>query len=278
MFGMTENQQQPRVTIPANGRIVLEGHYEPRCKFWLRRHVGTIWLQVVEAHELYSRWRIALQPSHHLERGTYELYYRCQPGAANRVHTMMHTNAPVRISVTAAVDHEPPVWADTPLAVETKYEPSGCNDLFASSYVSIATLVKDASAVWIRAHVWPEGGAVWTSLFPVHPHRFDSQVRDVLVPIAWSVVNDWVVRDCTGSSPNCCADGTIGATVIGLFDSMPEDCRVSITEITESNLVKSLLTPDVDLYDAEGRHNPRCDGTLESLSFGISFTAVPATF
>jgi len=114
-------------------------------------------------------------------------------------------------------------------------------------------------------------GKLGGSLFP-------QQVDEQLLPAIAALIAEWVERDCSGTAPNCCDDGTIGASVVGFFDTDPIDCEVSLAEITSSNLIKSLLTVDVDLYDGDGRHNPLCDGVKESMSFGVSFTAVRATF
>ncbi len=40
----------------------------------------------------------------------------------------------------------------------------------------------------------------------------------------------------------------------------------------------SLLSPDVDRLDETGAFKPRRDGIKDSLSIGLGFTAVPASF
>lgn len=106
----------------------------------------------------------------------------------------------------------------------------------------------------------------------------NDQVQNELMPIAWAVLAGKVEDDCAGTVPDCCTPNSAGATVVGLWDTMPHDCQVTLDELRNSNVVRSLTTPDVDLYDREGRHNPLCDGAKDSLSFGVEFTAVPATF
>ena len=57
-------------------------------------------------------------------------------------------------------------------------------------------------------------------------------------------------------------DGTIG------------DC-----EIATNGLLQNLLAPDVQLFDAAGNYHPNpANTTKDSLSVGLGFTAVPASF
>ena len=62
------------------------------------------------------------------------------------------------------------------------------------------------------------------------------------------------------------------------FDVAPADCKVSLEEVKDSNLIKSLLTPDVDLMDSTGAFNPLKDGEKDSLSLGVGFTAISGSF
>jgi hypothetical protein len=92
----------------------------------------------------------------------------------------------------------------------------------------------------------------------------DAQV----IPAVHGQLGPLIERDCGvgGAPPECgCGAGTTGKTVIGLFDTTPKDCTVSIDEIKNNSLIKSLLAPDVEI-----------DGT-PALSLGISVTAVKAT-
>jgi len=89
-------------------------------------------------------------------------------------------------------------------------------------------------------------------------------IQAQLVPI--------IARDCTmlnmpnGNPPCGCADGSTGKTLIGLFDTNPKDCMVTVMEIQNNTLIQSLLAPDVTI-----------DGQM-ALSIGIKATAVGATF
>jgi hypothetical protein len=77
-----------------------------------------------------------------------------------------------------------------------------------------------------------------------------------------------IAADCTGSPPpNCgCQQGSTGRSMIGLFDTDPQDCSVSLQEIQTNSLIQSLLAPDVRIAGQD------------ALSLGIGFTAVAGDF
>jgi hypothetical protein len=78
-----------------------------------------------------------------------------------------------------------------------------------------------------------------------------------------------IARDCTmlTSPPGCgCVQDSTGKTLIGLFDTAPANCTISVDEIRNNSLIASLLAPDVTV---EG---------MQALSLGISVHAVGATF
>lgn len=62
-----------------------------------------------------------------------------------------------------------------------------------------------------------------------------------------------------------CPSGS-GRTILNLFDTAPRDCMVSLDEIKNNSLIKSLLAPDVTI-----------DGTA-ALSLGIKLNTKKATF
>jgi hypothetical protein len=85
-------------------------------------------------------------------------------------------------------------------------------------------------------------------------------IHDQLVPI--------VMAQCTMLTlpPGCgCTAGSTGATILNLFDNAPKDCNVTVEEIQNNTLLKSLLAPDVTI---EGRM---------ALSLGIKVKGVKAT-
>jgi hypothetical protein len=83
--------------------------------------------------------------------------------------------------------------------------------------------------------------------------------------------------DCTGEAPECCTPGSSGELIMDLFDT-DGSCEVTLEEFRNNSLIASLLAPDVDLLDETGAFNPRQDGVDDSLSLGIGFSAVGATF
>jgi hypothetical protein len=102
----------------------------------------------------------------------------------------------------------------------------------------------------------------------------EQQVYDSLLRVVWTAMTSTIADDC----PNgVCIPRSGGETLIDLFDANG-DHRLSLREVRDNDLMHSLFAPDLDLYDADGRHSPRCDGVKDSLSVGVSFTAVPAIF
>jgi hypothetical protein len=85
-----------------------------------------------------------------------------------------------------------------------------------------------------------------------------------------------------GDSTSCvdtymkCLTGT-SKTILGLFDS-DHNLMITIDEIKNNTLIKALLAPDVDLFDATGAFNPLSDMKADSLSVGIGFTCKKGTF
>lgn len=81
---------------------------------------------------------------------------------------------------------------------------------------------------------------------------------------------DTLVAACTGTPktpPLCgCMSGTSGAQILALFDTTPADCSVTLEEIKNNSIIKTLLAPDVVI---EG---------VDALSLGIGVTAVKGTF
>ncbi|HEY5944012.1 MAG TPA: hypothetical protein VIV40_00900 [Kofleriaceae bacterium] len=78
-----------------------------------------------------------------------------------------------------------------------------------------------------------------------------------------------VMADCTmlSSPPACgCPADTTGKTLLGLFDTDPKDCSISVSEVQNNSLIVSLFTPDVTV---EG---------MPALSLGVAVHAVGAGF
>jgi hypothetical protein len=118
----------------------------------------------------------------------------------------------------------------------------------------------------------------------------DADLHDNVLPALHDILTDNINGDCTGTTtgmPPCgCDEGATGQTLLDLFDELPDrpgtepdgDCVVEFEELENNSLISSLLAPDVDLLDADGNFNPRDDGVKDSLSLGVAFTSVGATF
>lgn len=96
-----------------------------------------------------------------------------------------------------------------------------------------------------------------------------SDIDAKIIPAVRDNVMASVTRDCTAltSPPGCgCTTGSDGKTALALFDTSPQDCSISLTEVRNNTLVKSLLTPDVSIAGTMG------------LSIGVTASAVSAQF
>jgi hypothetical protein len=104
-------------------------------------------------------------------------------------------------------------------------------------------------------------------------------LNNKIIPQIQQQLGPIIVRDCCGTGntahPTCdatanppcgCVDGSTGKTILGLFDTAPKDCTVTVTEIQTNSLIMSLLAPDVTI-----------NGKM-ALSLGINVTTVGATF
>jgi hypothetical protein len=55
--------------------------------------------------------------------------------------------------------------------------------------------------------------------------------------------------------------------------------KIDICEVATSGLIQNVLAPDVQMFDAAGNYHPNpTNANKDSLSIGLGFTAVPATF
>lgn len=83
-------------------------------------------------------------------------------------------------------------------------------------------------------------------------------------------------RDCD-AAPACCAAESDGERLVSSLDT-DGDCVLTVDELAANSDLATVLEPDVDMFDADGRFAPRSDGVLDSVSLGFGFTAVPAEF
>ena len=127
---------------------------------------------------------------------------------------------------------------------------------------------------------------------------FDARI----VPALHAELAAHIANDCTGEPSGCpgsscrpcgCEDDLdLGRIMLDLFDEYgatlddDPDCAVTPEEFRSNSLLSSLVAPDLDLFDCRNASNPPGDcvfapGTDEikdSLSFGMGFNAVKASF
>jgi hypothetical protein len=114
----------------------------------------------------------------------------------------------------------------------------------------------------LKAIVFPGTAARLTALIAANP-------RDTLSLQVLSLFdNGGVDEGCNGGCRN--PDGSCGVM---------RNLKIETCEVSTNSIVKNVVTPDVDMFDAEGRYRPtpRRDGvarTPDCISMGVGFTAV----
>jgi hypothetical protein len=96
-----------------------------------------------------------------------------------------------------------------------------------------------------------------------------SDLDNTVLPAVHDTIAAQITRDCTDlTHPTACGckSGSTGATVISLFDKNPVNCEVTLDEIKNNDLIKTLLAPDITI-----------NGT-PALSVGVGVTGVRGTF
>jgi hypothetical protein len=94
-----------------------------------------------------------------------------------------------------------------------------------------------------------------------------NDIDTVLLPAWQAGFQAQLDADCSGVAPTCgCTAGSKGKLAHDLFDTTPNDCTISLSEMQSNQLIQSLLAPDVTV-----------NGQM-ALSVGIGFTATSATF
>jgi hypothetical protein len=102
-----------------------------------------------------------------------------------------------------------------------------------------------------------------------------SEVDAVIIPAMAAAMQAVIDADpsCAPPAPGPCT-GPAG-TIVAIFDANG-DHTITAEELKANSLINAILTPDLDLLDADGR--PGQDGVRESLSLGLGFTARNAIF
>lgn len=100
-----------------------------------------------------------------------------------------------------------------------------------------------------------------------------TDIHERIFPMAVEIAE----RDCTGTAPACCTENSLGASLVNYFDDNG-DCALSVDELATNEVLRIVLTPDLDMLDDNGNFAPHSDGINESVSLGAGFNAVSAVF
>jgi hypothetical protein len=94
-----------------------------------------------------------------------------------------------------------------------------------------------------------------------------TDIDNKLIPAVHTQLVQVIDSACPGNTPpDCgCAAGSASKSLMGLLDTNPKDCNVTLEEVQGNDLLTQLLRPDVKI-----------DG-VDAVSFGLSGTAVKAT-
>ncbi len=105
----------------------------------------------------------------------------------------------------------------------------------------------------------------------------EDEINNTLLPAVADMLFVSTYEDCQGTAPDCCTPGTNGAQIMDFLDENG-DCTITSEELQNNFLLSTLLAPDLDLLDENGDYKPGVDGELDSLSVGVGFDGVGATF
>jgi hypothetical protein len=82
----------------------------------------------------------------------------------------------------------------------------------------------------------------------------------------------------TGGCTAACQN-PMSASVRPCMCAVSGDQAIDVCEVATSTVIKSVLAPDVQMFDASGNYAPNPNPTMkDSLSLGIGFTAIKASF
>jgi len=105
----------------------------------------------------------------------------------------------------------------------------------------------------------------------------EDDIENELMPAIVDLI-EGILAECDPEAVPCCPEGSTGEQVLAFFDA-DDSCTVDQAELEENQLISSTIgNPDLDLFDETGAFNPNTDGTAESLSLGVGFSAVSAEF
>lgn len=120
----------------------------------------------------------------------------------------------------------------------------------------------------------------------------DADVKKQIIPVVAQLLSDQVAKGCGGVGMDGGKPTDGGGMCSGsaqqiktLFDTggcgaaKANDGKIEAFEVENNQIIKNVLAPDVQIFDAAGGYKPNKDNaTRDSLSLGLSFTAVKASF
>jgi hypothetical protein len=222
--------------------------------------------------------------------------------ASWRVHVGLPTAAPPLFDGSDAFTIDPAAPADdliTGRIIDGRFEGGpGTATVLLTMGLGAPPVPLHLVAAHLRAKVTADGcsdgilgGAVTVAesdaqLVPGFATMFNASIDDDgpdgLHPVACTAAGDPCPNAQNGDSTSCdtargkCFSAT-SKTLLNLFD-VDHDSVITTTEVANNTLIRALLAPDLDLFDATGQLNPNSDHVADSLSLGVGFTCVPATF
>ncbi len=104
-----------------------------------------------------------------------------------------------------------------------------------------------------------------------------AEMDQTVLPAVYQLVASLIARDCTGGPGNCCTANSTGGSLLGILDPADDDCEVTEEQFKNQPIIKGLLGPDLNLFNGEA-YDPGVDNTLDAVSIGLGFTAVPGSF
>jgi hypothetical protein len=104
-----------------------------------------------------------------------------------------------------------------------------------------------------------------------------TDVQNTIIPNVAMLLDQRVTANPTGSTEK---------QILQIFDigctGMPQlkgDGHIAVCEVADNSIIKNVLNPDVQMFDAAGNYHPNpANTTKDSLSLGLGFTGVKATF
>ncbi len=129
----------------------------------------------------------------------------------------------------------------------------------------------------------------------IHGSIKSTDVQNKIIPNVATLLTNKATTDPAGNmqiislfdtggapDPSCASGGCKNPTSVGDRQGMcavAADSIIDTCEVSTNSLIKSVLGPDVKMYDDSGNYKPStAKKGLDSLSIGLGFSAVPAKF